>query len=54
MQRNKKVWPVHRKKTAISRECPLQSLDVGLLIRQGLKSAILNMFKELEKTMLKN
>jgi hypothetical protein len=40
IQRNRKVWPIHRKKT-INRNCPGRSPDVGHKIN-NLKYAILN------------
>lgn len=48
MQRNKKVWPIFRKKKKRLLEIvPKEKSSMGF-IRQNLKSTILNLFKALK------
>lgn len=53
MQRNKKVWPISQKKVKSIEIIPEESQTLDLL-NKDFKPSVVNMFKELKKTMYRD
>ena len=48
MQRNRKVWFIHRKKKKEAREIAFEKTKIWDLAEKDVKTTIINMFKELK------
>lgn len=53
MQRNKKVWPVHRKKLRNKQKLFFEGAQTLDLLNKNFKSNLLNMFKRLMEEICK-